>query len=70
MHLIERSNGMAFTNGSISPWQVNQFKYWKERYWECIGITMTDMIYSNPESLPMAIQLVRERAVKIFNSNF
>lgn len=65
MHLKETSQGMTLTNGSISPWQVNQFKYWKKKYWQCIGFSLIDMIYSNPESLPQAIQLARERAVKI-----
>jgi hypothetical protein len=68
MHLKERSNGMAFTKGSISPWQVNQFKYWKKRYWECIGFSKNSMLYSNPESMSQAIKLARERAVKIDRS--
>jgi len=65
LHIKESSTGMRLTNGSVPPWRVNQFKYWKTLWWEGIAISMIDMVLSNPECLPQAIKLARERAVKI-----
>ncbi len=65
MHIKEKSTGMRLTNGSVPPWHENQFKYWKTLWWEGIGISWIDMGYTNPECLPQAIQLARERGVKI-----
>jgi len=70
LHIMERSNGMRLTNGSVPPWFGNQFKYWKMSCWEGIGISVIDMCYSNPECQLKAITLAREKAVKIERSSF
>jgi hypothetical protein len=68
MHVMERNSGLRLTNGNVQPWLGNQFKYWKTLCWEGIGISVIDMVYSNPECHPKAIELARERAVKIDRS--
>ena len=70
MHVMETNGGLRLTNGSVPPWHGNLFNYWKSLCWEGIGISVIDMVYSNPECHPKAIELARERAVKIERSSF
>ncbi|WP_224981245.1 hypothetical protein [Geomonas agri] len=68
LHIKEGSNGLRLTNGGVPPWFGNQFKYWKISYWDAIVISVVDMVYSNPECHPKAIEIGRKWAVKIDRS--
>jgi hypothetical protein len=68
MHVKDNGRQMTLTNCSIPPWRENQYQHWKMQYWESIGFAMNSMVLSNPEALPQAIKLVRERAFKINKS--
>ena len=68
MHVTDNSRGMTLTYGSIPKWQENQYNYWKALYMESINISAISMGLSNPEGVPQAFQIIRDRAFKINKS--
>ena len=68
MHVTENSRGMMMTNGRVPEWRENQYNYWKALYLESINISSNSMLLSNPEGLPQAMQIIRDRAFKINKS--
>lgn len=66
MHVKQRGNrGMVITNGGVPEWRLNIYDYWKAIYWESIIVPMFSMGLSNPECLPRALEIVRNRAITI-----
>jgi hypothetical protein len=68
MHVTDKNQVMTLTKGGIPKWRESLYKYCKAKYLESITIPSNGMVLSNPEALPQAIKLVRERAFKINKS--
>jgi hypothetical protein len=69
MHVTDNPRGMMLNNSRVPKWRESQYNYWKALCLESINISSISMGLSNPEGLPQAFQIIRDRAFKINKSS-
>ncbi|HTP03546.1 MAG TPA: hypothetical protein VMM54_00135, partial [Nitrospirota bacterium] len=69
MHVTDTPRGMMLTNGIVPEWRENQFNFWRVLNLESVNISSMSMALSNPDRLPQAFQIIRDRAFKINKSS-